>query len=48
MDKELKDLLLNIQSEVRQIDNRLNKIERTTDAPNYTYTDVDINSKHKS
>ncbi|KZL92942.1 hypothetical protein [Clostridium magnum] len=45
MDKDIKDLLLNIQSEVRQINNRLDEIEKTASNGNYTYTDKDINSK---
>lgn len=44
MDKDTKDLLLSIQSEVRQINNRLNEIQKTAANGNYTYTDKDINS----
>lgn len=48
MDKDIKDLLLSIQSEVRQINNRFDKIEKTASNGNYAYTDEDINSKqHK-
>lgn len=45
MDKDIKDLLLNIQSEVRQINNRLDEIGKTAANGNYTYTNEDINSK---
>lgn len=44
MDKDTKDLLLSIQSEVRQINNRLDEIQKTAANGNYTYTDKDINS----
>ncbi len=44
MDKEIKDLLLNIQSEVRQINNRVNKMEKMASSGNYTYTSKDVNS----
>lgn len=44
MDKEIKDLLLNIQSEVRQINNRVDKIEKMTSNGNYTYANKDVNS----
>ena len=44
MDKEIKDLLLNIQSEVRQINNRVNKMEKMDSSGNYTYTSKDVNS----
>lgn len=45
MDKDIKDLLVNIQLEVRQINNRLDEIEKIASNGNYVYTDVDINSK---
>jgi hypothetical protein len=45
MDKDIKDLLLNIQSEVRQINNKLDEIEKTASNGNYAYTDKDINYK---
>lgn len=45
MDKDTKDLLLSIQSEVKQINNRLDQIERTAANGNYTYTDRDVISK---
>lgn len=45
MDKEIKDLLLNIQSEVRQINNRLDEIGKTAANGNFAYTDTDINSE---
>lgn len=44
MDKEIQDLLLNIQSEVRQINNRLDEIEKKASNGNYAYTNEDINS----
>lgn len=45
MDKDIKELLLNIQSEVKYIHNKLEELEKTSDNGNYTYTDEDINSK---
>lgn len=45
MDKDIKDLLLNIQSEVRQINNRLDKVEITASNGDYSYRYTDINSK---
>lgn len=45
MDKDIKALLLNIQSEARQINDKLDEIEKTVSNGNYTYTDKDINSK---
>jgi len=45
MDKDIKYLLINIQSEVRQINNRLDEIEKTASNGNYAYTYEDINSK---
>ncbi|MCY6958690.1 hypothetical protein [Clostridium brassicae] len=48
MDKDIKDLLLNLQSEVTQINNRLDEIEKTPSTGNYVYTNEDINSKQKS
>lgn len=45
MDKDIKDLLLNIQSEVRQINNRLDQVERSASNGDYAYRDTDINSK---
>ncbi len=44
MDKEIKDLLLNIQSEVRQINNRVDEMKRITSNGNYTYSSNDVNS----
>lgn len=48
MDKDIKDLLLSIQSEVRQINNRLDEIEKTASNGNYTYRNEDTNFKQKS
>jgi hypothetical protein len=45
MDKDTKDLLLSIQSEVRQISNRLDQVERTAANGNYTYTDRGVVSR---
>ncbi|WP_186430428.1 hypothetical protein [Clostridium sp. BSD9I1] len=44
MDKDIKDVLLNIQSEVKQINNKLNEMKKTQLNGNYVYTDENINS----
>ncbi|MPN17702.1 hypothetical protein SDC9_165057 [bioreactor metagenome] len=44
MDKDIKDVLLNIQSEVKQINNKLNEMKKTQLNGNYVYTDEHINS----
>lgn len=46
MDKDLKDLLLNIQLDVRKINSKLDEIEKISSNGNYAYTDTDINSKN--
>lgn len=45
MDKDIKDLLLNIQSEVRQINVKLDEVEKTATNGNYAYTSEKINFK---
>ncbi|MDF2879883.1 MAG: hypothetical protein K0R54_440 [Clostridiaceae bacterium] len=45
MDKDLKDLLTNIQSDVKKINSKLDDLERISSNGNFVYTDTDINSK---
>lgn len=45
MDKDIKELLINIQSEVKQINNRLDEVKRIAYNGDYAYRDTDINSK---
>lgn len=44
MDKDIKDVLQNIQSEVKQINTKLNEMKKTQLNGNYVYRDEQINS----
>lgn len=45
MDEEIKNLLLNIQSDIKQINNKLDEVEKTASNGNFAYTDEGNNSE---
>lgn len=47
MDKEVKELFNQINSQLQDINSKLNRIELQSSNGNYTYTDTDINSDKK-
>ena len=45
MDKDLQNLLMNIQSDIKKINSKLDELERVSSNGSFVYTDTDINSK---